>query len=268
MEDRTSEQPPAAERIRASVGRAARSAKATTSRFWNQQRERARTLTAQRRQRHDRRLAADAAPRTEMRDADVRRIDHVDLRPIAKIAATYYLCVLAVVLVASVLFWLFASMIGIVGSIEGFVRDVGFSGFHFVSVQLFLGLIILGLAWVGVMTVLTVLAGAFYNLLAEQLGGITVRTSVPAEARVMPKLRELADDETMHVEDQERERALAAAFASVTRNGNGSNGNGANGNGSNGNGSNGNGSSANGHSTNGHSQNGHRASSADVVGFD
>lgn len=135
-----------------------------------------------------------------------------DLRSVFSMATRFYACTLAMVLAATILFWILGSIVGLVGAFEKLMRGIGFSGFQFLSIELLFGVTFLAAVIGAFLVGMTVVAAALYNVLAQRHGGVRVLIApAPAGAGAV------IDDE-LHI------------------NGNGSNGNGSNGNSANGNG--------------------------------
>jgi Transmembrane domain of unknown function (DUF3566) len=114
-----------------------------------------------------------APPRRE------RRLRHtvqkVDLWSVLKLSLCFYLCGLAVTIVALVALWLIADAFGIVSNIEDFIGDLLSSDdFTFLSGEMLRGVALVGLVVVMLQVVVTVIASAFYNLFAELFGGVEI----------------------------------------------------------------------------------------------
>ncbi len=92
----------------------------------------------------------------------------------AKISICFYLSALIVLLVAGVVLWSIASAAGAIGNIEEFMQDAGFEDFRFLSGQIIRGGVLIGLAWVAIAEIFTLVAVGLYNLFAELIGGIEV----------------------------------------------------------------------------------------------
>jgi Transmembrane domain of unknown function (DUF3566) len=108
-----------------------------------------------------------------------RRLRHtvqkVDLWSVLKLSLCFYLCGLAVCIVALVSLWLIADAFGIVANVEEFVGDLLSSeDFTFLSGEMLRGVTLVGLVVVMLQVVITVMAAAFYNLFAELFGGLEV----------------------------------------------------------------------------------------------
>ena len=68
-----------------------------------------------------------------------------------------------------------ASAAGVVGSVERFIGElVNNKDFRFLSWEVLRAATLIGLVIVCILTVVTVLAAAFYNLFSELLGGVEV----------------------------------------------------------------------------------------------
>ena len=116
-----------------------------------------------------------ASPRQVYERRYVQTIRSVDLWSVLKVSICFFLCALIVMLTAAVMLWWIASAAGVVDSVESFVGDlVNNKDFRFLSWQVLRAATLVGLVIVCIMTVLTVLAAAFYNLFAELLGGVEV----------------------------------------------------------------------------------------------
>jgi Transmembrane domain of unknown function (DUF3566) len=116
-----------------------------------------------------------ATPRQVFERRYTQTVRSVDLWSVLKVSICFYLCALIVMLVAGVLLWWVASAAGVVTSIESFVGQlVNNKDFRLLSWEVLRAATLIGLVIVCILTVLTVLAAAFYNLFSELLGGIEV----------------------------------------------------------------------------------------------
>jgi hypothetical protein len=113
-----------------------------------------------------------------------RRVRDVRLGSVARVSLFFYLCGLVAFMTAAVTLWLVASAFGVVGEIEGFMDDLGFEGFEFVSGTLLWASLLIGLAITAILVVLTVLAAVVYNLFADFAGGIEVTLEAPQHERI------------------------------------------------------------------------------------
>jgi hypothetical protein len=125
-----------------------------------------------------------ASPRQVYERRYVQTVRSVDLWSVLKVAICFYLCALIVLLVAGVMLWWIASASGLIDSIESFVGElVENDNFQFLSWEVLRATTLVGLVFVCILTVLTVLAAAFYNLFAELLGGVEVTVVEQEELR-------------------------------------------------------------------------------------
>lgn len=105
----------------------------------------------------------------------VQTVRSVDLWSVLKVAICFYLCALIVMLVAGMMLWWLASAAGVISNVEQFVGDlVNNEDFRFLSWEVLRAGTLIGLVFVCILTVLTVMAAAFYNLFSELLGGVEV----------------------------------------------------------------------------------------------
>jgi hypothetical protein len=117
------------------------------------------------------------------RERRVRQmVQKVDLWSVLKLSLCFYLCALAVVVVALVSLWVIADSFGIVENIEEFIGELLSSeDFTFLSGDMLRGVILVGLVLVMLQVVITVIAAAFYNLFAALFGGLEI-TVIEEEA--------------------------------------------------------------------------------------
>jgi hypothetical protein len=134
-------------------------------------------LLSRRERLKQRRRAAAVTPivRSSDRRSYRQTITKVDLWSVLKISVCFYLGALVVVLAAGIGLWEIARIAGVVDSIQKFMRQIlGSNDFTFLSWRLLRGFTLLGLVWVCLATVVTVVAAAFYNLFAEIMGGVVI----------------------------------------------------------------------------------------------
>ena len=120
-------------------------------------------------------VAAARKPVVERRyHQTVRR---VDVWSVLKVSVCFYLCALVVFLAAGIILWTVADGVGAIGNVEDFfseLLDDEKGQFHFLSLEILRAATLVGLVLVCLMTVLTVLAAAFYNLFADLVGGVEI----------------------------------------------------------------------------------------------
>jgi hypothetical protein len=111
-------------------------------------------------------------------------LEGFDLRSVAQFGIRFFGALAAAGCVGFAIVWAFASVVGVVGDLEQLMRDIGFEGFTFLSIQVILGVVLLAAAVVALLVTLSVVAAALYNVLARRSGGIRIYTSqgVPAAA--------------------------------------------------------------------------------------
>jgi len=113
-----------------------------------------------------------------------RYVRRVALGSVARVSVLFHLCGLVAFLVAAMVLWIVASAFGVVGEVEGFMDDLGFEGFEFVSGTLLWAGLLIGLAVTAILVVLTVFAAALYNLFADLAGGIEIELTDGHQAAV------------------------------------------------------------------------------------
>lgn len=119
---------------------------------------------------HDTDASAVVAP-TEPRTSHVvlRRVQPLS---VLKLSLVFYLCVCLVLLVASVVLWMGASAVGVVGNVESFFQDAGFDGFSFSPGTMLRGFFVGGVILVVAGTVANMLLAALFNLMSDVVGGV------------------------------------------------------------------------------------------------
>jgi len=122
------------------------------------------------------------------RVVEVRRVRRVlrrvDTWSVFRFAVALYLCGLIVLLTTGVGLWLLASGAGAIPNIEHFITQLfALKRFTFKPRQLFVGLLGVGVVWVFVATLLTVLTTVLFNLISDVVGGIelTILEEEPLE---------------------------------------------------------------------------------------
>jgi thiosulfate reductase cytochrome b subunit len=97
----------------------------------------------------------------------------IDLWSALKVSLCFYLAGLALLLVTGLVVWLLLDASGGIRSFEKFMGDIlSAKDFHFVAPQILLGSVLVGLVLVALMSILTVIAAALYNVFADLVGGI------------------------------------------------------------------------------------------------
>jgi len=118
-------------------------------------------------------------------EATVRRsrveMTKVDLWSVLKVSLCFYLAGLAIMIIAGLVVWLLLDASGGIHNFEKFMGDImSAKDYRLVAPQILLGSVLVGLVLVALMTIVTVIAAALYNLFSELVGGVEV-TLVEAE---------------------------------------------------------------------------------------
>jgi hypothetical protein len=117
-----------------------------------------------------------AAPVSERRYRQT--IHRVDLWSVLKISVCFYICGMAVTMVAIVALWAIADAAGVIHSVEKFFGDLlQTKNFTFLSTEILRGALLVSAVFVVLAVVITVIAAAFYNVFAELFGGVEVTIS-------------------------------------------------------------------------------------------
>lgn len=100
-----------------------------------------------------------------------------EIRPssAARVSFALSLTLSGIVLVGVVALYALGSVSGALGSMEGFVQDLGFPGFDVRFLTVVPGLALLLLLWSGLMAAVGAVLAGLYNTLAELIGGLEVR---------------------------------------------------------------------------------------------
>lgn len=106
-----------------------------------------------------------------------RTIRRIDPWSVLKFSLAFYVSVMVVAFVVSVILFYAASSVGIVGNIESFVQEVGWPDFRIRPVQVFRAVLLLGAVNVIVWSAVNVIVAFLYNLVADLVGGIDVTMS-------------------------------------------------------------------------------------------
>ena len=111
------------------------------------------------------------APSTERRYRQT--VTKVDLWSVLKMSVCFYICAMAVTMVALVALWTIADAAGVIHSVEKFFGDLlQTKDFTFLDQEILRGALLIAAVFVVLAVVITVIAAAFYNMFAELFGGI------------------------------------------------------------------------------------------------
>jgi len=118
------------------------------------------------------------APVVESERRYRQTIHRVDLWSVLKISVCFYICGMAVTMVALVALWVIADAAGVIHSVEKFFGDLlQTKDFTFLDGEILRGALLVSAVLVVLQIVITVIAAAFYNVFAELFGGIEITIS-------------------------------------------------------------------------------------------
>lgn len=122
---------------------------------------------------------AQRAPAPVVTERRYRQTIHrVDLWSVLKIAVCFYICGMAVTMVALVALWAIADAAGVIHSVEKFFGDLlQTKDFTFLDAEILRGALLVSAVLVVLQIVITVIAAAFYNVFAELFGGVEITIS-------------------------------------------------------------------------------------------
>ena len=98
------------------------------------------------------------------------------IRPasVLRVSVLFYLSLCLALFVAVVLLWIGANAIGLVGNIEGFMDDVGFTDFRLQPGPLLVGWGLISVIMVVTGSLANFLMAVLYNLIGDVVGGVKV----------------------------------------------------------------------------------------------
>src|SRR5436309_295638 len=115
----------------------------------------------------DGRAASAAETSAAVRQSRVE-MSKIDLWSALKVSLCFYLAGLALLIVTGLVVWLLLDASGGIRDFEKFMGDIlSAKDFHFVAPQILLGSVLVGLVLVALLSILTVIAAALYNVFAE-----------------------------------------------------------------------------------------------------
>jgi hypothetical protein len=119
-------------------------------------------------------IALAAMPSSAPRQSrcQVRRFD---LWSVLKISLCFYLAAVVIIVIAGVVLWAIADAAGAIHNIEKFMGKILSSkNYHLVSAQILEGTVLVGLVLAALMTIISVVGAALYNLFSELFGGVEI----------------------------------------------------------------------------------------------
>ena len=93
---------------------------------------------------------------------------------VLRVSVLFYLGVSLALFVAGLLLWIGANVIGLVGNIEGFMDEIGFTDFRLRPTPLLLASALISVILVVTGSLANYLMAVLYNLIADVVGGIKV----------------------------------------------------------------------------------------------
>lgn len=93
---------------------------------------------------------------------------------VLRVSALFYLGVSLALFIAGVLLWVGANVIGLVGNVEGFMDEIGFTDFRLRPTPLLLASALISVILVVTGSLANYLMAVLYNLIADVVGGIKV----------------------------------------------------------------------------------------------
>ena len=124
-------------------------------------------------------VAAESPAVAQAETTAVRRsrveMTKVELWSVLKVSLCFYLAGLAILIIAGLVVWLLLDASGGIHNFEKFMGDImSAKDYRLVASQILLGAVLVGLVIVALMTIITVIAAALYNLFSELVGGVEV----------------------------------------------------------------------------------------------
>ena len=99
----------------------------------------------------------------------------VELWSVLKVSLCFYLAGLAMLIIAGLVVWLLLDASGGIHKFESFMGDImSAKDYKLVAPQILLGSVLVGLVVVALMTIITVISAALYNVFSELVGGVEV----------------------------------------------------------------------------------------------
>ncbi len=104
-----------------------------------------------------------------------RTVVKIDTRTVFVVSLLFYLSGVVVLLVAGVVLWIVASLVGGIDSINHFVEQLfGYKSFSIIGLRVLLVTILAGVVLSLLGTLLNVIIAAVFNLVSDVVGGVRV----------------------------------------------------------------------------------------------
>lgn len=101
-------------------------------------------------------------------------VRRVDPRSALKVSALFYLSLSIAMFVAAILLWIGANAVGLVGNIEAFMDEIGFTDFQLRAGQVLKAWLITAIVFTVAGSLANFLMAVLYNLISETIGGVKV----------------------------------------------------------------------------------------------
>lgn len=102
-------------------------------------------------------------------------VARIDVWSVLKVSLCFHTAAMLVTIVAMIVCWWVASAVGLVKNAEKFLGTVfEIDNFSFINLEVIQGVILIGMVIVAILTILSVMAAAFYNVFAEAVGGVEI----------------------------------------------------------------------------------------------
>ncbi|MGZ4674934.1 MAG: DUF3566 domain-containing protein [Acidimicrobiia bacterium] len=119
-------------------------------------------------------VAAETRSVAQVRQSRVE-MAKVDLWSALKVSLCFYLAGLAITIVAGLVVWLLLDAAGQIHNFEKFMGEIlSAKDYHLVATEILVGAVLVGLVLVALMTLLTVIAAALYNVFSDLVGGVEI----------------------------------------------------------------------------------------------
>ena len=104
-----------------------------------------------------------------------RTVVKIDTRTVFVVSLLFYLCGLVVVLVAGVVLWIVATLVGGINSVNHFVEQLfGYKSFNLIGFRVLLVTILAGVVLTLLGTLVNVIIAAVFNLVSDVVGGVRI----------------------------------------------------------------------------------------------
>jgi hypothetical protein len=102
-------------------------------------------------------------------------VGRIDVWSVLKVSLCFHTAAMLTTVVAIIVCWTAASAVGIIKNLEKFLGTVfEIKNFSFINFEVLQGVLLIGFVFVALMTILSVMAAALYNVFAEAVGGVEI----------------------------------------------------------------------------------------------